>query len=278
MNSGTKWLTSGTGRDLLREEAQQVAAALDSVFGDQLIQLGVWGGAGQFRRFARTRRMAVAAAAPVAGVDLVTEPDDLAIASDSVDAVLLPHVLENAEDPHAILREVDRVLRPDGQVIALGFNPVGWWGLRHLVARRPFPPGARHLISQHRLCDWLKLLSFQVSQAGFYFYAAPVLRRRPKFGPGRSAVTDAGPPVDGAAPATHRHEAGLAGSLRRSAHGLRARLRVAMRRVRRQQVFAACYIVVARKEVFVMTPIRPLARRRARLVGGLVNPTTRTAA
>lgn len=278
MNRNTKWLTSGTGSDLLREEAHQVAAALDSVFGDQLIQLGVWGGAGQFRRFARTRRVAVAATAPAAGVDLVMEPDELAIASDSVDAVLLPHVLENAEDPHTILREVDRVLRPDGHVIVLGFNPVGWWGLRHLVARRPFPPGARHLISQHRLRDWLKLLSFQVSQAGFYFFAAPVLRRRPRFGKGRPAAAVAESSAHEPAPATPRDVPGRPGALRRSARALQARLVVAMRRLRRQQVFAACYIIVARKEVFVMTPIRPIARRQARLVGGLVNPTTRNAA
>ena len=41
---------------------------------------------------------------------------------------------------------------------------------------------------------------------------------------------------------------------------------------------ASCYLLVARKEVFTVTPVRPAFRRRPRLVGGLVNPTTRIAA
>ena len=113
------WLQSGTGIALLREESYQVAGAFESIFGDQFLQIGAWGEGQLFRQFARTRRYAVVAARPAPGADLVSTPEQLAIAPDSIDAVFLPHTLETAEDPHDVLREVDRILRPDGHLVVL---------------------------------------------------------------------------------------------------------------------------------------------------------------
>lgn len=242
------WLETSAGRRLLGAESQQVAQALDSIFGDQLLQVGRWGPAELFTRHARTRRSAVLAAEPGPGIGLVGELDCLPIASDSIDAVLLPHVLETAADPHALLREVDRVLRPDGHLVVLGFNPLGLWGLRRIASRGRFPPATRHLITEHRLRDWLKLLSFAAEPAVFCHFALPLLGR-----PG------------GAAP-------------RARPRRLRALGYQAARRLRQCRPFAACYLLVARKEVFRLTPVRPVFRRRPKLVGGLVNPTTRNAA
>ena len=97
------WLDTGTGSALLREESRQVAGAFESIFGDQFLQIGAWGDPALFRRYARTRRYAVVAAQPGPGVDFVSAPEDLAVATDSIDAVFLPHVLETTDDPHAVL-------------------------------------------------------------------------------------------------------------------------------------------------------------------------------
>jgi len=256
MTSNLAWLNTRTGRDLLREEVRQVRRALDSIFGDQLVQLGAWGDPGLFRRLARTRRAAVFADAPVEGVDAVCAPDTLAIATDSVDAVLLPHTLELAADPHAVLREVDRILRPDGNLVVLGFNPWGWWGLRHFLSRQGFPPGAERLVSDGRLSDWLRLLEFRIHHAGFYYFVPPVIRG-PAPRHGRAA----------------RAEEGVAHA--------RAERRTEGRAVgmfRRLPAFAGCYVLVARKQMYTLTPIRPAWRRSPRLVAGLVNPTARNAA
>ena len=74
--------------------------------------------------------------------------------------VILPHTLERIASPHALLREVDRVLRPDGQLIVLSFAPTGLWGVRHLLAPGGYPFGQRRMIREGRLRDWLGLLSF----------------------------------------------------------------------------------------------------------------------
>ncbi|VVE68828.1 SAM-dependent methyltransferase [Pandoraea pnomenusa] len=82
---------------------------------------------------------------------LVSRFDELPIATASTDLVVLPHVLEFAENPHDILREVERILVPEGQVIITGFNNLSLWGAREELGRlagAPFlPPGRR----PHRL-------------------------------------------------------------------------------------------------------------------------------
>ncbi|MBN1239011.1 MAG: methyltransferase domain-containing protein, partial [Gammaproteobacteria bacterium] len=101
-------------------------------------------------------------------------PAELAIASDTVDAVILPHTLERIPSPHAVLREVDRVLRADGQLIVLSFAPTGPWGLRHLFSPNGYPDGQQRMIREGRLRDWLELLSFEVGAARRYCHTLPL--------------------------------------------------------------------------------------------------------
>jgi hypothetical protein len=90
--------------------------------------------------------------------------------ADSLDLVVLPHSLERSADPHACLREVERVLIPEGQVLITGFNPLSWWGLQQSRAlhRRHDPQGqGQSLVAYRRLRDWLRLLGFEVQVSRF---------------------------------------------------------------------------------------------------------------
>lgn len=266
------WLNTLTGRNLLREEVRQVRRALDGVFGDHFVQLGSWGDPGLFRRLARTRRTAVLDGRSVAGVDLVSAADCVAIASESVDAILLPHTLELADDPHAVLREVDRILRPHGFVVVLGFNPMGWWGMRHALSRRKFPPQAQRLISERRLTDWLQLLEFSIEAARFYYFVPPLLRGAP---PRQARAAEPADDLPSAAAAIHPDGAAVGRvAERRPTRGRGS----SKRRFPAWFVFAGCYVLVACKERIAVTPIRLEWKRRTALVGSLVNPTTRNAA
>jgi SAM-dependent methyltransferase len=166
------WLATPLGRRCLSNEQRLVRRTLDCVFGEQLLQIGTWGSQDQFLRYARTQRAALIdreAAKP----HVVSSLDRLPIASDCIDAIVLPHTLERSRTPHAVLREAARVLRPEGCLLALGFSPTGFWGLRHLLAREGYPPGSRHLIPERRLRDWLQLLSFEVDPATAYCHTLP---------------------------------------------------------------------------------------------------------
>jgi ubiquinone/menaquinone biosynthesis C-methylase UbiE len=97
----------------------------------------------------------------------------MAIASDSVDAVLLPHTLEHVPDPHAVLREVERIMMGEGHLIVLGFRPFSMWGTRHLFAGQGFPPGTERMLGERRVRDWLKLLGFEIVDAKRYLFTLP---------------------------------------------------------------------------------------------------------
>jgi len=107
---------------------------------------------------------------------VVQQFEELPFASASIDLVVLPHVLEFAAEPHQVLREVERVLIPEGQVIICGFNPISLWGARHAWSRLSdgdfLPPGGE-LISVPRLKDWLKFLNMEVNDGHFGCYAPP---------------------------------------------------------------------------------------------------------
>ncbi len=182
------WLETPLGEALLQQEFRVVEEALDGIFGEQCLQLGAWGEPNGFLRFARTQQSAcIADIGGIADSGAATPPSEackslgaighlyrLPVASDSVDAVLLPHTLDYSDRPHAILREAQRVLRSDGRLVVLGFRPGGLWGLRRLIPGAGLPPGVDHLISDRRLSDWLQLLDFRIQGASRYFFRWPL--------------------------------------------------------------------------------------------------------
>ena len=121
--------------------------------------------------------------APEGHPDLYAQFHELPFATQSIDLVVLPHVLEFTTEAHAILREVDRVMMPEGRLIIVGFNPWSLWGLRSAIgpARGDYPWNGR-FVSLPRVKDWLGLLGFDVNAGRLIGYAPPFdsekLRRR----------------------------------------------------------------------------------------------------
>jgi SAM-dependent methyltransferase len=102
---------------------------------------------------------------------------DLPFEAQSVDLIVMPHTLEFTSDPHRLLREAERVLMPEGQLIILGFNSLSLWGARQSVGKmtgRPFVPSAVDLIAFTRLKDWIKLLGFDLERGRFGCYRPPL--------------------------------------------------------------------------------------------------------
>lgn len=222
------WLESKAGQALLQQECALARSVLERVFGDQIVQIGTWGPAGMLLEGARTQASLILAAAEGEGGHALSLPERVAIRTDSVDAVMLPHTLELAEDPYGVLREVFRILRPDGRLIVFGMNPFSWWGARHLVSGGGYPDGLVRQISRRRMSDWLQLLNLRIDSARACYVSEP----RNRF----------------------------------------------MRVFQKSQLFANAYMLAATKETIPATVVRPRLGRRAALVRGLVNPTTRNVA
>lgn len=169
------WLQSPPGRELLAWEQAQVDAAVTDLFGFHALQLGMPELDGlQANRMPHRWRVG-----RDPGCDVQCDFDALPFETASMDLVLLPHALEQAPDAHELLREVERVLRPEGRLIVFGLNPASLWGLRQNVGRlkrrgQPYLPRDGDFIGYWRMRDWLKLLSFEVEAARFGVYRPPL--------------------------------------------------------------------------------------------------------
>ena len=119
-----EWFETCLGEYLLETRTKLLRKAVANMFGYNAMQVGF----PQYN-FLRTNRMALQfCAATEGGAGCRAAPDFLPIETNSIDLVLLPHILEFSSNPHQILREVQRVLMPEGQVIVCGFNPRSLWG------------------------------------------------------------------------------------------------------------------------------------------------------
>lgn len=171
-----QWFNTPRGRYLLAWEQAQFDQRVTDIFGFHAVQIGLCG-----QNFLRANRMPhrlLCAACRVAdepGLMLHAVAEELPFASQSLDLVVLPHVLEFASHPHQVLREVERVLLPEGHLLISGFNPLSLWGMRRALAGHMGDiPWTGQYLSVPRLKDWLSLLGMESRSTRFGCYAPPV--------------------------------------------------------------------------------------------------------
>lgn len=238
------WYKRRLGRALLEQERRELDCVLTNLFGYYVLQVGTAVDAYLLEASRVRQHVIVDRRGPeeprCAGPDQVAilygDAHALPLQSDSVDVVVLPHTLEFSGAAHEVLREAERVLVAEGHVVILGFNPWSLWGLWRLLRwhRR------RHVLwrgafrGMYRIRDWLSLLGFDIVQAHTYFFR---------------------PPLHGEA--------------------MMRRLEWLERLGRRWWPFlGGAYIIVAKKRVTTLTPIKPRWRpRRSLLQPDVVKPT-----
>lgn len=98
---------------------------------------------------------------------------DLPIASASVDLVILPHTLEYIDNPHHVLMEACRVVKPEGHIIVLGFNLYSLWGIKKKFTQQKHTPWSTHFISAAKIKKWLVLADFQMVKQSTCFFRPP---------------------------------------------------------------------------------------------------------
>jgi SAM-dependent methyltransferase len=169
-----KWSESPLGRYFIEREQRYFDEVVADVFGYNAFQLGL----PELDLLRASRIPLRCRAGPAGAVHMRTDLRDLPIASNSVDLVVLPHVLEFDEHPHQILREVARVLMPEGQVILAGFNPFSLWGMRRRLRGGADYPWRGRFISLIRVKDWLALLGFEIVGGQMACYAPPAKQQK----------------------------------------------------------------------------------------------------
>ncbi len=153
------------GQQVLCEEQHLLQSLYPQLFGFHALQIGGVG-QGQLLQGMRLGHQCLVSVPELPALPdicgLHSEADALPFAADSVDLVLLPHVLEFSGNSHGILRETERILVAEGHLLLLGFNPLGWWGLWRLFKHRHQPPWNAQFLALMRVKDWLSLLGFEI--------------------------------------------------------------------------------------------------------------------
>lgn len=155
------WQDFAKGQQLAQQLEAQFNLWWPRIFGYHLLKVGALSCAIDTSACSIKHQIQLAACSPLATV--VADPDDLPFIAHAVDAVLLAHCLEYAQDPHHVIREAHRVLMPDGYLLLSGFNPLSscgllklWPGLQHQL------PWSGRFFTMSRVKDWLHLLGFEI--------------------------------------------------------------------------------------------------------------------
>lgn len=162
------WYATAAGSNLQAAVQAALEPILETAFGYHLLQVGHVRQQPLFGN-SRIRHRAYAAPRPGHGVTVVAEHDELPLESDSVDVVIAHHCLDFTSQPHQVLRELQRVLTPNGQLLLIGFNPWSLLGAVHRLRGL----GGNPLWQNHRpvgctrLLDWLRLLGCEAESARY---------------------------------------------------------------------------------------------------------------
>ena len=232
------WYDEPPGSLLADVERAMLGRFLPDLFGFNIVQLGCHHVAGLLDASRVAHKLHIDLGHTLnRDADLHGVEDALPLAANSVDVLVLPHVLEYALDAHRVLREAERVLIGEGHVVILGFNPWSFFGLRSLLTRwQGRAPWHGRFVAAARVKDWLQLLGFDILHIDRRSYRPPL--RRDTF---------------------NRH---LEFMERLGAFCW--------------PLFGNVYLIVARKRVEGLTPLRASWRQRRRLVASSVaEPSTR---
>jgi len=178
-NSFERWFQTPLGRSLLANQRRVVDQRLLGLVGARQLQIGI------------THRLPLASGADFSQ-KIITSPgwqrhmpdgvavcdaDELPFPGDSMDLVILHHTADFSPDPHQVVRESSRVLRGEGRMIVLGFNPLSLWGLRRLLSRQRQGPWGGRFLMRSRMEDWLRLLGFTIENTCTHFCTLPIQRK-----------------------------------------------------------------------------------------------------
>jgi SAM-dependent methyltransferase len=168
------WFATPLGRYMLECEQAWFDRTVADIFGFNAIQVGL--PASPF--LAQSRIVAHWNVDPAPPAQVLADPQWLPFPENSLDLVVLPHALEFAAEPHQLLREVHRTVRPDGQLVLSGFNPFSLFGARRYFGRGETPPWNGNFIALYRVKDWLALLGFEVTGGGLACYVPPFAQEK----------------------------------------------------------------------------------------------------
>lgn len=173
-----KWYETPKGLQLQEVEANFLRRSITVGCKQVVLQIGALGWENRYIDCTLYRQFIITDAAGLGTSEarkVAAHPDQLPFQCDSADMIILPHMLEFAADQHQVLREAERVLKPEGRLVVLNFNPWSWYvRYQYCLHREKHDSKLGRFITRTKIVDWMKLLNFEVEiAAGFNFKTLP---------------------------------------------------------------------------------------------------------
>lgn len=227
---------SSAGKELLQQQQMITDDILSTMFGYHLMQISACRDISLYENSKIQHRFSIG---PLKGGNVagIVDEEQLPIETESIDVVLLHHTMEYSQHPHQLLKEASRAILPSGYMVIVAFNPFSLVGLWSLVGRlRANSVWKNHLLSVPKLVDWLMLMDLKVQSVHYGYYKPPV-----------------------------------------SSNNFTKRF-VKLERLLNflQLPFGGFYVLVAKKEVSIITPIKPKWRRSAQPIIPIMEPSLYT--
>ncbi len=161
----SSWLKREPGSLLIGMERDQLQKLLKPILGDYLIQIGglpelTSASPIRFKWYLNTQAKAGS---------IQVALDELPLLPESVDVVVMVHVLEFVSNPQIILREAYQALAAGGQMIILSLNPCSLWGFSREVP---------HLWTAWRVKHWLHDLRMRIVLSDTFCFRPPTHHAR----------------------------------------------------------------------------------------------------
>lgn len=169
-----QWFQTPQGIEVLKAEKAIAKPAISRLFGYHILQVGCHPDYSLIEDSPVGHKILFAPTWQAGKLQAVADNEELPLAADSIDVVLVHHALDFTEDSHRLLREVTRVLRPGGHMLIVGFNPFSPWGFWKLFRSRARIPWRGRFISRGRLADWLQLMDLRIDRVQYGLHFSPM--------------------------------------------------------------------------------------------------------
>ena len=176
----SRWEQIFTGEELKHIQNEIISRRLKLSYGHFLIKIGHLSSTLDTQSCLIKHQVNVASDLVTPSViGLLAQYDELPLLSNSVDSVLMTHELEFANDPHQVLREVHRVLLPNGNLVLSVFNPISLFMLHKIWPFKIESPLWRvRMFSIARIKDWLDLLGFEIIEQDYCCYSSLLTKQK----------------------------------------------------------------------------------------------------
>jgi SAM-dependent methyltransferase len=170
------WLTQSLGNSLLEVEKEYLSLKLAERYEKHVLLIGV---PHQHELIKNSMMSHQVLLSPLINKQkhnkcIESEYYNLPIVPGSIDLVIVPHTLELLDNPRQLLLEACRVVKPEGLIMILGFNPISLWGLKKWSVQSKHMPWQGSFIHPTQVKNWLKLADFELVKQDMLLFRPPI--------------------------------------------------------------------------------------------------------